>query len=444
MIGRIFLHRYEAVRLLGEGGMGRVYLARQLDLGRQVVVKVMHDSIADDPKFCERFERETLLMARLQHPNAVTLIDASLDDPEGPCIVMEYVRGINLDTLLTRNGRMTPSRVGNILGQLCEVLQAAHDLGIIHRDLKPSNLMVLNPDTPREMIKVMDFGLAKQLDAPELKKVTDTNVDFAVGTPGYICPEQVRGEEMDHRGDLYSVGVILYELLTGRLPFPGPSSMDILLAHATDLPPTFAELDLEGFIPIAIEEVVFDCLAKDPEHRPQSARDLAERFETALAHEEALVQAGGSRHDFYPDDADDGTYLEESSNGRLPDDPNALNFRFDAFMPEAIALIKLRGFVHDHGGEVLQSVPGFIRVRLSASGRNGRSTSSSLAWLTFGRRTDRVELELHFHQNDPGHESKLHVHVVFRPGSQSDLRDNTWHQRCTKVFCDVRAYMMGI
>ena len=112
MLGRVYMGRYETMRLLGEGGMGRVYLARQLDLGRQVVVKVMHDHIAADPKFCERFQRETLLMARFQHPFAVTLYDASLNDPQGPCIVMEYIRGITLDTLLQRNGRLTASRAG--------------------------------------------------------------------------------------------------------------------------------------------------------------------------------------------------------------------------------------------------------------------------------------------------------------------------------------------
>src|SRR5437660_3954897 len=132
MLGRIFLGRYEAVRLLGEGGMGRVYLARQIDLGRQVVVKVMHDHIATDPKFRDRFQRETLLMARFQHPYVVTLYDASLNDPEGPCIVMEYIRGVSLDTLLHRNGRLSPSRVCRLLGHLCEALQAAQSEGIIH------------------------------------------------------------------------------------------------------------------------------------------------------------------------------------------------------------------------------------------------------------------------------------------------------------------------
>ncbi|HEV3257199.1 MAG TPA: serine/threonine-protein kinase, partial [Gemmataceae bacterium] len=193
MVGRIFLGRYEAIRLLGEGGMGRVYLARQLDLGRQVVIKVMHDHVAKDPLFCERFQRETLLMARFQHHYAVTLYDASLNDPQGPCIVMEYIRGITLDNLLQRNGRLSPTRVGRLLGQMCEVLQAAHSEGIIHRDLKPANLMVVDPDTPYEIIKVMDFGLAKLADAGANKGLA-TGAEFAVGTPGYMCPEQARGE----------------------------------------------------------------------------------------------------------------------------------------------------------------------------------------------------------------------------------------------------------
>src|SRR5262245_11891635 len=212
MVGRIFLGRYEAIRVLGEGGMGRVYLARQLDLGRQVVVKVMHDHIANDAKFCERFQRETLLMARFQHPYAVTLYDASLSDPQGACIVMEYIKGITLDQLLQKNHHLPPPRVGRLLGQFCEVLQAAHSQTIIHRDLNPSNLMIVDPDTPYELLKVMDFGLAKLLGSGQgLNNVTEANTEFAVGTPGYMCPEQCRGEEMDHRGDLYSLGVILFE-----------------------------------------------------------------------------------------------------------------------------------------------------------------------------------------------------------------------------------------
>src|SRR5262249_39959089 len=139
-----------------------VYLAKQPDLNRQVVVKVMHEHIAEDPKFCERFQQEMMTMARFQHPYAVALYDASAKDPNGPCIIMEYLRGMTLEKLLEENGgRLNPARAGRFLSQICEVLQAAHDQGIIHRDLKPSNLMVLDADTPYEKVKVMDFGLAK-------------------------------------------------------------------------------------------------------------------------------------------------------------------------------------------------------------------------------------------------------------------------------------------
>src|SRR5918995_1431857 len=321
--------------------IGRVFLARQTDLGRQVVVKVMHDHIAADPKFRDRFQRETVLMARFQHPYAVTLYDAIVNDPAGPCIVMEYVKGINLESLLAKNKRLTAPRVGRIMSQLCEVLQAAHDEGIIHRDLKPANLMLLDADTPRERIKVMDFGLAKLVEEAYARKVTDTNIDFAVGTPGYICPEQVRGESMDHRGDIYSVGVMMYELLTGRLPFQGASSMDVLLAHATEAPPAFKDLGLGGWVPRAIEELVLDCLAKDPPAPPSRA-----------------------------------TPARTAGSGR---ELAALPFQMEAWMPEAIAVMKLRGFVHDCGGEVLDCVPGLIRVRLGKS-----RTPTTTSWFGFG------------------------------------------------------------
>src|SRR5262249_33104365 len=216
------------------------------------------------PKFSERFQRETLLMARFQHPYAVTLYDASLNDPQGPCIIMEYIRGITLDTLLHRCGRLTPTRCGRLLRQICEGLQAAHSEGISHRDLKPANLRVVDPDTPYEKIKVMDFGLAKLVSGGEPSQGSGSGPEFAIGTPGYMCPEQARGEEMDHRGDLYSVGVILFELLTGRLPFAGKSTMDVLLAHATEEPPSFGRVAAAAGVPREVEAAVRTCRAKGP------------------------------------------------------------------------------------------------------------------------------------------------------------------------------------
>lgn len=434
MIGRVFLGRYEAVRLLGEGGMGKVYLARQLDLGRQVVIKVMHDHIAQEEKFRERFARETLLMARFQHPYAVTLYDAAINDSEGPCIVMEYVRGINMEVMLQKNNRLSVGRVGRLIGQLCDVLNEAHNQGMIHRDLKPSNLMVVDYDSPREKIKVMDFGLAKlMIETTTIKNVTESNFDFAVGTPGYICPEQVRGEAVDHRGDLYSVGVIMYELLTGRLPFIGPTSMDLMLAHATEKPPRFSDLDPDNRIPAAVEQVVFSALEKDPNDRPRSARELMEAYETALSIEDMGL----------PDPAASENDAPAISQPSI--DPTTLTFQMEAWMPESIAIMKLRGYAHDMGGEVIESVPGMIRLRIAGVGGNRvrKSGIASLSWLGFGRRSGPVVLELHLHQIDPQKTNRLFLQVVFRPHTVSLLNDPVWREHCTDLYIELRAYLMG-
>lgn len=456
MIGRVFLGRYEIQRLLGEGGMGKVYLARQQDLGRQVVVKVMHDHVAVDSRFRDRFQRETLLMARFHHPNAVTLYDASLNDPNGPCIVMEYVKGVNLEALLAKNGRLESPRVGRILTPLCDVLQAAHDEGIIHRDLKPANLMILDPDTPKERVKVMDFGLAKLMEDSTNRRVTDTNIDFAVGTPGYIAPEQVRGETMNHRGDIYSVGVMLYELLTGRLPFQGANSMDVLLAHATEPPPRFADIGLTDWVPPGVEAIVMQCLAKDPDDRPQSARDLADSYADAIQRAQTTmntvtkpVRTSPSRPT-PPPPSEDLVELESApstqstpviahaqtelpSSSLFAHDPGSLPFQMEAWMPETIALMKLRGFVQDNGGEVLESTLGMVRVRLGR-GRTG--------WLGFGRRSV-IEMELRLHKINPKNENQLAIEVLFHPAQVALLADENWRNRCANIFVELRAYLMG-
>jgi len=437
MIGRVFLGRYQVLRLLGEGGMGRVYLARQIDLGRQVVVKVMHDHIAADPLFCERFQRETLLMARFQHPYAVTLYDASLNDPQGPCIIMEYIRGVTLGTLLENNkGKVSPPRVGRLLGQLCEVLQAAHAEGIIHRDLKPANLMVVDPDTPYEKIKVMDFGLAKLVESPSLKQMNLSGGDFAIGTPVYICPEQVRGEPVDHRADIYSVGVILYEMLCGRTPFTGNSTMDILLAHATEEAPPFAHIS-NGTIPPAIEAVVLSCLAKNPDQRPPSARDLAEQYETALAHEEVILEQE------VPPDHPKAENRQTPRTDEVTVDPNATVFHLEAWMPESIAVHKLRGFMHDAGGKVIESIPGQIRVRLGGPGSPYQFRSRKNSWFGIGRTAGAMELEMRMQQVDSDRQNLLNISLIIRSLDGHSAFDPNWHALSTQVYCDLRGYLMG-
>jgi serine/threonine-protein kinase len=489
MQGRVFLERYETIRLLGEGGMGQVFLARQTDLNREVVVKVMHDHIAADPVFRERFARETMVMARFQHPYAVTLYDARLDDVEGEsCIVMEYIRGVTLESIMQNGERMPPARVGRLLRMLCEVLQAAHVAGIIHRDLKPANVMIVDPGTPYEMLKVMDFGLAKLL-APGGGAVPLSNAEFAVGTPGYMCPEQARGEEMDHRGDLYSVGIMLYEMLTGRLPFADRGTMEILIAHATEEPPCFSAVGARGVVSSAVEEVVQWCLAKSPFDRPPDARNLAEAFEMALGPSGTTPAPEPSRQEppfasrreparrppplppgrgaaaALADSESEMEQMSESESEMVPVqphftapspapaqpagpsamppvDPRAIVNHLEAWMPEKIATYKLRGFIHDVGGELIESVPGRIKVKLGGKGcvytLPGRG---ALSWLGLGG-SHEIDMELHLKRADQ-RDNLLRITVMLRPG-QGDLSANLgWRRLCNQIFCDLRGYLMG-
>jgi serine/threonine-protein kinase len=429
MRGKIFLGRYEVQRQLGEGGMGKVYLARQVDLQRHVVIKVMHEHVAADPKFQERFQREMLLMARFQHPYAVTLYDAAIADADGPCIVMEYVRGETLDVVLKRNGRLSPYRVSRIVSQLCEVLNAASQIGIIHRDLKPANLMVLDGDTPYEKIKVMDFGLAKLVATRSLKQLADSGNEFVIGTPAYVCPEQVRGDEMDHRGDIYSTGVMLYELLTGKVPFDGLATMDMLLAHAVETPPG---INADSWVPPAVERVVLSCLAKKPEDRPQSALDLAKAYEQALK---------------APPDETQETVVEQNlEDAQAPPplptatDPSMHVYQMQAWMPESLAAYKLTGFIEDVGGRVLESVPGKIRMLLGTDSRAYVLNGGRMAWLGLGGKGG-IEVELQLCQSNADKANNLWVTVLVRYLGRALPRG--WKDQCDHIYRDLRGYLMG-
>ncbi len=442
MLGQLVLGKYRVNRLLDEGGMSKVYLARQADPARDVVVKVLKEPLRAQAKTVEHFRREIYITSRFHHPNAVACHDFSTRGPDGPVLVMEYLRGVDLNSLILREGRFTPERTGRLLAQLCDVLQSAHEQGIVHRDIKPGNLMILYPGTPHETLKLMDFGLAKMTSmlyiSPE--DLVDFNLPAASGTPEYISPEMVRGQDLDGRGDLYSVGVVLYELLTGRRPFVHNTVEKLMLAHADEKPPPFAAVGAGNVVSPALEAVVMGCLDKYPEGRPRTAWDLALAYEKALGRRITGARSPGS-----------GVRPAGAAPRPQPAAPAAERHAFsqslEATMPEAMALVKLKGFIYDLGGEVVESVPGMIKVRLverSSEKKTGvfarifSDGGRPAAVLSGPRATD---IELHMERRDPTQASKLTITLVMRP--DGGMVTPEWRNRCTQISRDLQAYLMG-
>jgi serine/threonine-protein kinase len=440
MIGRIFMGRYKVIQLLGEGGMGKVYMAYDLTAKREAVIKVLHEQIANQATFRERFQQEMDFMARFQHPNVVELYDSSSNDPNGPCIVMEYIPGQTLDTVLRRSQRLSAHRTGMLLVHLCKALHVAHQADVIHRDLKPANIMVVNPELPTETLKVMDFGLSSLANAlyiPKERLANPGEYFSACGTPDYMCPEQVRGDELDHRSDIYSVGIILFELLSGRRPFSRSTTEKTMVAQMNEKPPSLSQMGVRDVSP-AVEAVVMHCLQKYPVERPPSARDLCERFEKALGMKLSRPQDWEVNNRLIPRRSP----TEQGVDTRAID-PSAVIHNMEAWMPERIAVVKLQGFVQDLGGEVLESVPGKIRVRLGeVVAARGLLSRLGLS----GRHELRavMDLELHMEKRDSGHLSKLHITAVYKPtGGRTQAMTPGWRQKCDQVHRDLQAYLMG-
>jgi beta-lactam-binding protein with PASTA domain/predicted Ser/Thr protein kinase len=274
---RLLGRRYELGGLLGHGGMAEVYQAGDTRLGRDVAIKVLRSDLARDPSFLSRFRREAQSAASLNHPMIVAVYDTGQDNavtPPLPYIVMEYIRGRTLREVLQSEGRITPQRATEIVADVCSALEYSHNAGIIHRDIKPGNVML----TPDGAVKVMDFGIARAIAATTS---TVTATAAVMGTAQYLSPEQARGENVDARSDIYSTGVLFYELLTGRPPFTGDSPVALAYQHVREdpAPPSTLEPDL----PPDLDAVVLKALAKNPDNRYQSAREMREDLERALS-----------------------------------------------------------------------------------------------------------------------------------------------------------------
>lgn len=285
--------------------MGEVYRATDIKLGRDVALKVLPPEMARDPDRLARFQREARAVAALNHPNVVTVY--SVEEAENiNFITMELIEGHPLDQIISTNG-LQVDRIVEIASALAEALAAAHEKEILHRDLKPANVMV----TKEGRVKVLDFGLAKDVSAESsgdatLTSAGHTQAGMVMGTPAYMSPEQLAGRMLDHRTDIFSLGVMLYEMATGQRPFAGSSPAELVSAILRDIPPSVTDVRPE--LPTDLARVIRRCMEKDPRHRLQTARDVSNEFRdlarttsqptplsTSTAHVVASADSGTAR-----------------------------------------------------------------------------------------------------------------------------------------------------
>lgn len=270
--------KYEILEAVGSGGMGQVYKARHRVLNRTVAIKVLHPVMTAFPKAKARFLREARAASRLSHPCSVQIIDFGSEHDAFFYLVMEFLEGVELSRIIEDHAPLPSDMTISIISQVCGALAAAHDEGIIHRDLKPANIMVADAidddGRPYQAVKVCDFGIAKiQSDGDDSTgeaQLTDTGV--VTGTPTYMSPEQARGKPLDARSDIYACGVILYQMLTGTLPFKGENALGVLMQHISDTPERPSVL--EPTVDSGLEAIALKCLSKSPEDRYHDARAL--------------------------------------------------------------------------------------------------------------------------------------------------------------------------
>ncbi len=278
-VGKIISGKYRIEQMIGEGGMGRVYKALQVALDKPVVLKVLRKSLLSDERTVQRFQREAKAASRLNHANSISVLDFGRTDDGALFIAMEFVSGKDLHQILSKEWPLPEARIIRIISQVLSALADAHSAGVIHRDLKPENIMVEQRRGEPDFVKVLDFGIAKITDSTGDDGPALTRAGFVCGTPEYMSPEQARGGALDARSDLYSVGVILYQLTTGLLPFESDSAVGFATKHLSEEPPPPSKRRPDARISPAMERLIMRVLSKDPNQRPATA----EAFRSELA-----------------------------------------------------------------------------------------------------------------------------------------------------------------
>jgi tRNA A-37 threonylcarbamoyl transferase component Bud32 len=276
LAGRVIDAKYRIEAEIGRGGMATIYRATRLQIGDAVAVKVMHAELLRDPKLAERFKREAQAAARLKHPNVVTIHDFGVAEDGLIYLVMELVEGRNLRTIIREDGPMPAALADAIVRQVCAALGEAHRQGVIHRDIKPANIAV-EESADGLRVKVLDFGIAS-LRAGTMMSFTQTGA--LLGTPAYMSPEQCLGEELDNRSDIYSLGVVMFEMLSGVVPFNSPTATAVVMQHVQQAPPPLRVLNAS--VSAAVEAMVLRALSKRREQRFQSAKELADACDAAV------------------------------------------------------------------------------------------------------------------------------------------------------------------
>ncbi len=288
LLGTVVAGTFHIIKKLGEGGMGQVYLAEHVKMGRKAALKVMNPGMNQDPDAIARFNREAANASRLNHPNVCAVYDFG-ETPDGLIyLAMEFVEGQSLTALIEKTGSLPAPRAASIIHQAADALGVAHDYGIVHRDIKPDNIMIAKGRDGSDLVKVVDFGIAKA-SSSDAQKVTKTGL--VVGTPEYMSPEQLAGDVLDGRSDIYSLGLVAFNCLTGTLPFPSKSAQEAMIMRLTDKPKTLAEMKPEVSWPAELQTVLDKALARDASDRYQNAPEFGRDISRATERMPATVVA---------------------------------------------------------------------------------------------------------------------------------------------------------